>query len=1740
MNVIKTTRKFGIQQASTKRAISYGGDIVGFEQLPSVLSETLLLAAANGVTQKIIHIGPDGAETAQSYPELLREAKCVLAGFRKLGLRPGDAIIFQCELSRDFLPAFWGAILGGFLPVPVSVPADYQQDNASVLKVRNAWELLGKPLVLTSERRLENLRSLERFPALKEFRSAAADQLRANEPDEAIHPAEPEDLALMMLTSGSTGVPKGVMLNHRNLISRSAGSMQMNRFSPEDISLSWMPLDHVASLIYFHLRDVFTGCTQIHVAPTFILQSPLRWIDLIHRFRVNVTFAPNFAFGLVNERADEMSQHQWELSCIRYFLNGGEAVVPRTARRFVQLLCAHGLRPDTMFPAWGMSEISSGVTYGDRFGLNTTSDEDQFTEVGLPIPGTWLRIVNEHDEAVQEGEIGRLQFKGLTLMSGYYNNPGANHEAFTVDGWFKTGDLGYLRDARLTITGREKDVIIINGVNYYSHEIESVVEQIPGVEVSFVGACAVRDAQNQPEKLAIFFSCTEQGKSNCAELFLQIRGRVAQQNGIKPEYLVPLEKWEIPKTEIGKIQRAKLKARFDAGEFSEIVQQVEKSSTEHRKQHAPETEAEKKIASIWSEVLGVDDIGRNESFFAVGGASLAANRVISRVREQLNVELPLALLFNEDMTLQKVAEYVSTREKSAGRAIEPVSGTEAVPVSVAQQRIWIAEQMEPGTCRFNVARALWLKGPLDSAALEKALNEIVHRHDILRTTFSFKDTLPVQIVTEKLPLHVPRIDLKSAGNPAQAALDLAHADLNEPFDLTKLPLVRAKLFEVSDSRHLLAICFHQIIVDGWSIGVLFAELAAQYERFAGDTAAAAEPLPVQYRDYTAWQRAHAIPGHHEQLNYWKQQLSGNVPRLDWIPAKTVSPKATTKRLILQRELCDKIKAFNRKENATLFMTLLAAYKVLLRSNNSTDDISVGTAVSGRNRVEIEKLIGFFVNTVVLRTQVSPEQSFRGLVENVRKISLDAFGNSDVPFEQLVETLHSRRVAEGTPFFQAWFSFMDAMPDFQVHNLVATPIHVAPPEAQFDLSLFIVERGEEIDCFFEYKSELLDPVTINNLTTAYENLLNHVVNNPETRLRETLITGTPLPVTTAEPEEIQTIHSWIELQVAARPDAIAVTCGKESISYGELNKRANQLARYLKTNGVRKGEFVGISLPRSVEMLVAILGVLKTGGAYVPLDPAYPGERIEQMLAEIQAPVLLANSRTEPGLPSDVSKIVCMDSDWSSISRESDLNLVAEVGPGDIAYAIFTSGSTGRPKGVPITHGNLIFSNKARFSYYEEPVRAYLMISSFSFDSSVAGIFWTLCSGGNLVLPEDELHRDPVELIRAIEQNRVTHFLGLPSLYNLMLHESHADKMGSLREVIVAGEACSNELIEHHAKVLPHARLFNEYGPTEATVWSTVARLLPGNKVTIGQAIPGAEVYLLDEQMNPVKTGETGEIFIGGPGVSSGYLNRPEVTATRFVPAPLNKASGLLYRTGDLARYLDDGNIEFLGRMDHQVKIRGFRIELEEIEAVLREYPGIRNSVVNAYEPANSLEKVLVAYLVSSENLDTQDLRQFLKVRLPEYMVPGAFVCLDALPLMPNGKVDRPALPAPKVEQASEVYIGPRTPIEEQISGIWTELLQRERISVNQDFFELGGHSLVGIQVMARVRAQFQIEMPLKHIFEAPTIAGLAERVFEHLMAADQTTSDEFHAAAAQPSVRPVTGGLPDGNLHKTIHDQIIA
>lgn len=1046
-----------------------------------------------------------------------------------------------------------------------------------------------------------------------------------------------------------------------------------------------------------------------------------------------------------------------------------------------------------------------------------------------------------------------------------------------------------------------------------------------------------------------------------------------------------------------------------------------------------------------------------------------------------------------------------------------------IPLSFAQQRLWFLQHLVPESTAYNELIALSLEGALNREALVRTMQALVRRHEILRTTFPLIEDMVCQVIApeEDVQIEVPFIDLR-AMTPGERDAQIhhwTHTQILRPFQLTEEWPWRICVLCLSEREYIFLVCMHHSITDAWSLELFAGELMAQYRSCCTGQPAALVGLPIQYADYAYWQRQTLTEAKLAgQLDYWRTQLGGTLPVLELL-ADHPRPALWThhgrrQTWQLPEDLYQHARQWSRQENVTLFMVLLAAFNVVLYRYTMQEDLIVGTAVAGRPGPELEHMLGCFVNSLALRTNLAGNPSFCQLVQRVRKVALEAYEHQDLPFEKLVEQLQPARDLGSNPIFQVALVLQNVpMATFDLSDLSVKSVAIETTTTRFDISLILQESAEGVRGYVEYNSDLFEAATIERIMDQYRRVLADALARPDCRISDLqllspLETQRMLVDWNAEPPETpapQYMHHQIEDQAAYIPDAIALIINGDYISYQELDRRANQLAHYLHACHIRPDVTVGLCFERSAEMIVGILGILKAGGAYVPLDPTYPPERLAFLLHDARVQILLTQERLLERLPPTRAEVLCLDRDWPQIEQQPVTNLQMPVWPGQLVYIIYTSGSTGQPKGVQISHANLAHLISARNDYYREPPERHILLPSIAFDSSVPCLFRTLGQGGTLVLPSEDFQHNPLLAIALLERYQVSHMLCVPSLYALLLEQASAARFASLRVVVVAGESCPPSLVEMHHRVAPWAELFNEYGPTEATVWSSAyhcAEAVISSYVPIGRAIPGAYIYILDRFMQPVPIGAVGEMYIGGFGVARGYMKRVELTAERFVPHPFGVRPGeRLYRTGDLARYLPDGTIQFLGRQDDQVKIRGFRIEPGEIEATLLCHPALSAALVLAREDVPG-DKRLVAYLVLSPEryVSPEELRRFLQERLPAYMLPSAYIYLEHLPLLASGKIDRRALPAPEQVQSEPGtnFVAARDPVAELVCSIWSRVLRREHIGLYDDFFALGGHSLLAVQIVSRVSATFGVELPLQAFFLDATVAAQAEYIQQAL------------------------------------------
>ncbi|MBW4546344.1 MAG: amino acid adenylation domain-containing protein [Symplocastrum torsivum CPER-KK1] len=1057
--------------------------------------------------------------------------------------------------------------------------------------------------------------------------------------------------------------------------------------------------------------------------------------------------------------------------------------------------------------------------------------------------------------------------------------------------------------------------------------------------------------------------------------------------------------------------------------------------------------------------------------------------------------------------------------------ILPVPRDGNLPLSFAQARLWFLAQLEPDSPAYNIPAAFRLTGLLNVTALSQSLNEIVQRHEVLRTSFPSVDGQPKQVISPDTALTLPVIDLRELP-PDQGLSEaqlLTAEEAQQPFNLSTGPLFRVKLLRLEEAEHMLLVTMHHIVYDGWSYDIFLRELAALYDAFSSGKPSPLPELPIQYADFAHWQREW-LQGEvlESQRDYWKQQLNGNLPILQLLTDYPRPPVQTYQggyqSLELPKNLTKALKALSQQERVTLFMTLLAAFQTFLYRYTGQEDMIVGTPIAGRNQMEAEGLIGFFVNTLALRTYLTGNPSFQELLGRVREVALGAYAHQDLPFEKLVEELQPERDRSRTPLFQVMFVLQNTPTSaLELPGLTVSSLNIDSKTAKFDLTLFMIETAQGLRASLEYNTDLFNAATITRMLGNFQTLLEGIVANPQQRLSDLpLLTAAEqhqLLVewnnTTKEYPQDKCIHQLFEAQVEQAPDAVAVVFEGEQLTYRELNARANQLAHYLQVLGVGPEVLVGICVERSLEMLVGLLGILKAGGAYVPLDPAYPLERLAFMLEDASVSVLLTQARLVESLPQHQVPLVCLDGDWEVIAQYSEENPFSGATPKNLAYVIYTSGSTGKPKGVLVEHRgllNLVFWHRRTFAV--SPKDRATQLAGSAFDASVWELWPYLSAGASIYIANEQTRVLPQQLRDWLIKNAITiSFLPTPLAESILSLDWSTNV--ALRTLLTGGDKLHN----YPLSSIPF-ELVNNYGPTENTVVTT-SGLIPAKPRTdvappIGRPIANTKVYLLDEKLQLIPIGIPGELYVSGEGLARGYLNRPDLTAQKFIANPFidnpsvsgaapEKLSGCdsalcLYKTGDLARYLPNGDIEFLGRIDEQVKIRGFRIELGEIEALLVQHPDLREVEVIVREdiPGN---KFLAAYVVPK--LETspptnRELRSFLKAKLPDYMVPGAFVFLEAMPLTPNGKIDRRALPIPDSarREQEDNFVAPSTPTEEILAAIWAEVLGRQQVGINDNFFELGGHSMLAARLFAQIEKKLGRNLPLANLFQAPTIKEL--------------------------------------------------
>ncbi len=1628
---------------------------------------------------------------ALSFAELERGANRLAHALRRRGVGPEKRVGICLERGPEQLVSILGVLKAGGAYVPLD-PASPPERLARLVDDAGA-------AVLVTQSRLR-----ERFPSggpevlcLDADRSATE---RESEAPPAVE-VDPRNLAYVIYTSGSTGTPRGVMVQHGSVVNlavalREAVYASRGADAPPRVSLNG-PITFDTSVKQW--VQLLWGATLCPV-PEAVRTDPQALGRFLGESAVEVFDCTPAQLRLLEVEGvlDALGATPTDILVAGEVMEGPlwRGVGAARERRFWNL--------------YGPTECTVDAT------LRRVAGE--VPGIGRPVANARAYVLDDRGAPAPVGVPGELYVGGVPVARGYLGRPELTAARFVPDAFgaaggrlYRTGDrVRWQACGELEYLGRTDFQVKVRGFRIEPGEVEAALREHRGVR----DAVVVAREDGPGGRRLVAYVVPAEGAPSGAELGEHVKRRL-------PAHMVPaafVTLNALPLNANGKVDRRALPAP-ERGAEAEYV--------------APGTQVEEILSGIWAEVLGAERVGVRADFFDLGGHSLLAMQVVSRVRRTLGVEVPLRAIF-ESPTVAGLAGRVEALQGAAhtlsAPPIErvPRDALCALPLSFAQQRLWLVDRMEPESPAYNMPFALRLRGVLDAGALRRSLDALARRHETLRTVFREGEGEPVQVVLPPSPLPLPVVDLRGVGGAEPAARGLAGAEALRPFDLSRGPLLRCTLLRLGDDDHVLCLTLHHIVGDGWSMEVLTREVSALYGGLSRGEEPSLPELPVQYGDYAAWQRAW-LSGEvlEAQLAYWKERLAGAPPLLE-IPtdrprAAGQGARAGRHPLRLSGEASDGLRQLARREGATLFMALLAGWQGLLGRYSGQEDVVVGTPVAGRTRAELEGLVGFFVNMLALRGDLAGEPTWAALLGRVRAEALGAYTHQEVPFERLVEELATERSLTHAPLFQVAFSLGRGAGERQLvlgsARLEAFGIGIGI--AKFDLELAMLDEGDALAGELVYRAELFDAATAERMARHLGVLLEAMAADPARRLWETSLLrpsehAQVVEAWNAASTELPRgcVHELFAARAALSPDAPAVESTAAALTYAELAGRAARLAHHLRTLGVGPEARVALCMERSPEMVVAMLAILQAGGVYVPVDAQSPPGRVREILADAACVFALTHAAWTGHLPEDADTLRLDDpAVAAALAALPDTAPHVEVDPDQLAYVIYTSGSTGRPKGVAVPHRAVVRLVRNTNYFPFGPDERIAQVSNAAFDAATFEIWGALLGGGSVVVVEREHTLSPADFAAELRARRVSALFLTTALFNRIVHEV-PDAFATLRHVLFGGEAVDPEVVRRVVEGEGPQRLLHVYGPTETTTyasWHRVERVRPGaGTVPIGAALSNTTLYVLERGGAAAPVGVPGELYIGGAGVGRGYLGRAELTAERFVPDPFGPAGGRLYRTGDRVRWSVEGALEFLGRVDAQVKIRGFRIEPGEVEAALLEQPEIREAVVVAREDRPG-ERRLVAYVVWGEGgaLSVGEVGRRLRERVPEYMVPGAYVVLERLPLNANGKVERGALPEPEGWGEAAAYEAPRTAVEELVGEIWAEVLRRERVGVRDDFFALGGHSLLATQVVSRLRLGLRVEVPLRALFEHPTLEGLAA----HL--------DALRRAGAGSSVPPV-------------------
>ncbi|WP_408024775.1 amino acid adenylation domain-containing protein, partial [Tenacibaculum sediminilitoris] len=1665
--------------------------------------------AKTGVT----FIRSSSDELTHSYQELKNKALFTLHNLQGFGVQSGDEVVIQISDNADFLQVFWACILGKMIPVPVAIGRQAGHKH----KLYNIWKKLNNPFLVCDKDLLDKMLSDKSdevtdvaYHKIAKATLVTTDAILEKSQGTIDTSILPDDIAYIQFSSGSTGNPKGVVLTHANLVANIVDIASRSQIIKSDRSLSWLPLTHDMGLICFHLSCTLKKIEQFLLPTTLFIRRPLLWMEKASEHKASLLYSPNFGFQyILSAIATTKNAIDWNLSSVRIIYNGAEPISWKLCNQFLQEMDQFQLSSSVLYPGYGLAEACVAVTLpivgkpfksyfvdrdylkvGDKIvEVNDSCDSNStsFVQVGRAIEQCQLRITNDFDKVLDDKHIGHIQIKGANVTQGYYNDLETSVACKTKDYWHRTGDLGFLYEGALVITGRAKNLIIINGQNIYPQDIEEIVSEKLHLKPGVVVACSARKDINHSEELLIFVQ-----QRRVTEEFISmawnIKREVLNELNISVEQVIAVR--SIPKTTSGKVQHYQLVQQYLNGDYQGQIQEVAQLEQQLiKRENKNSNSLEEKLWSIAKSILKNNTLKVSQNFFTDGFNSLKATALLSRIH-QLGYQISIETLF-KNASVTALTEYLKNENLEYIDQIKATEVKSKYPLTQGQKRFWMFHQFNQNTAA-HIASISEIKGKFNPTAFIKSMNTIVDRHDSLRTVFRVTGDEVYQYIipSSTFDFEVGMLDFSNESEPIKEAKSHAFSIANSSFDLSEGPLLRVDLIKVSSSHYYFVFVIHHIISDGWSIDIISKELQSLYKTYSLGNQSPLPPLRIQYKDYVTWYKNYESSGAYETSRaYWLERFSGELPSLELPFANQGGDALSFSGAYLHHSFDTKISK-NLKElcashHVTTFTGIMSVLSSLFYELTGNTDLIIGTDTAGRIHQDLENQVGYYLNLLPIRIDFTRENNFIDLLGIVHKELLAGYNHQSYPFDTLISELGLARNNGKLPLLDVLVLFQNFENALGFNDLIEgvniTSETIETPTSLNDLLLEFNERGDELSLTIRYNTAIYNKAQLQIFIEALENILSIVVEKPTTSITNYSLLSKQEALTIAsfskgkvEQYEVGSVIELFRKQALQTPNSKCLSYEDKSLTYEELESLSNQLSdQLIKDYNVQRGSVIGLMTNRGFDMIIGMLGVLKSGGAYVPIDSEYPTARKNYLISNSGLEVLIKSE----GIVSTTT-VSTLTIDTEELSKyNNNFKGIIPIGT-DIAYIMYTSGTTGTPKGVVINHDSL-FDYVVTFKNYFKLTKNDVVIqqSSFSFDTSVEEIYPILSVGGELVLTTLG-GKDVAKLVSLTKKHQATLLSSTPLVIQGVNELLESNNLPSLRVLISGGDALQLEYVSNYSS---RVAIYNTYGPTEGTVCTSYYKLKQTSVSNcIGSPISNRSIYICNADLALQPKFVIGELYLGGRGVAVGYHNQVELTAERFIENPFGE--GKLYKTGDLGYWDNEGNIHFIGRKDDQLKIRGYRVETQEVANAMLQVKGVYDSYVVGYKSHNTQH--LAAYFTGT--CSEASLREALRKELPDYMVPTYFVALESLPMTTNGKIARKELPDP-IQVQEKVYREARNERDQKLINIWKKVLKVEAIGITDNFFELGGHSLKGVQIASRIQQEFSVSIGLKEIFMYPIL-----------------------------------------------------